>query len=182
MLNILKEKKIITYLLVLNVLIVNYELVTLNEEFFIAVGFFSLFFLKSSVFSNLLKDFYKEEKERTFRLFYDQITRSSTFLLSFAEYFSMYENFREFYNRSFLLNIEYVLSKFNNFYERMEGNEQELPEVIITFYDRLLSSIVTRMEQNYVGYFSEKAKLVDNIYENLINQQEVSESNWILNY
>jgi hypothetical protein len=38
------------------------------------------------------------------------------------------------------------------------------------------------MEQNYVGYFSEKAKLVDNIYENLINQQEVSESNWILNY
>src|SRR4051812_44662863 len=111
------------FLIFLNLLLLSYEFIIFNEEFFIAFTFFSFFFAVSSVISSLLSFSYLEDKSRVFQYVTDDIFLNYSFFQNYINYLIVYEYNKEFLYQyiNFLTDGLYI--KFVSFYENMLLNK-----------------------------------------------------------
>ena len=105
---------IIYALIFLNILLLSYEMIIFNEEFFIAFMFFSFFFITSPVVSNLLFSSYKEDQSRVFSYVVEDIFHNYSFLQNYVNYLAIYEANKEFIFQYVSFLLDGLFLKFVN--------------------------------------------------------------------
>lgn len=170
---------IIYVLIFLNILLLSYEMIIFNEEFFIAFMFFSFFFITSPVVSNLLFSSYKEDQSRVFSYVVEDIFHNYSFLQNYVNYLAIYEANKEFIFQYVSFLLDGLFLKFINFYDKLLLNktlslEKRVPEIFFSFYEKLLTFIVLRFQSKFLDYFLNKW---DNLIFKEINSQLELNSN-----
>jgi hypothetical protein len=173
------------FLIFLNLLLLSYEFIIFNEEFFIAFTFFSFFFAVSSVISSLLSFSYLEDKSRVFQYVTDDIFLNYSFFQNYINYLIVYEYNKEFLYQyiNFLTDGLYI--KFVSFYENMLLNKsltmnERVPEIFFNFSDKLLTFIFSKVQLKFLEYFNNKwdtlilGQIVNNLdFIDSANQEEI---------
>lgn len=147
------------FLISLLLFFLSYEIVTFNEEFFIAISFFSFFFIILPVFGKFFNDFYNEDKNKFYGYLNDDFVQNSLFINSLVENLSFYESTREFLYQNLNFTVYSVLFKFLNYFVNFKKSlnyEEVLQESLFLFYERFLNFIVSRIQSKYLDYFLTK--------------------------
>jgi hypothetical protein len=149
------------FLIFLNLLLLSYEFIIFNEEFFIAVTFFSFFFAASSVISSFLTASYIEDKTRVFQYVADDVFINYFFFQNYINYFTVYEYNKEFLYHYVNFLTECLYLKFIHFYENMLSNKAldiniRVPEIFFNFSDKLLSFVSSKVQTKFLEYFNNK--------------------------
>lgn len=157
------------FLVSLLLFFLSYEIVTFNEEFFIAISFFSFFFITLPVFGKFFNDFYNEDKNKFYGYLNEGFIQNSFFIHSLVENLSFYESTREFLYQNLNFTVYSVLFKFLNYFIEFKKSlnyEEVLPENLFLFYEKFLNFIVSRIQSKYLDYFLTKWDV--NIYNETI--------------
>jgi hypothetical protein len=157
------------FLVSLLLFFLSYEIVTFNEEFFIAISFFSFFFITLPVFGKFFNDFYNEDKNKFYGYLNEDFIQNSFFIHSLVENLSFYESTREFLYQNLNFTVYSVLFKFLNYFIEFKKSlnyEEVLPENLFLFYEKFLNFIVSRIQSKYLDYFLTKWDV--NIYNETI--------------
>lgn len=147
------------FLISLLLFFLSYEIVTFNEEFFIAISFFSFFFITLPVFGKFFNDFYNEDKNKFYGYLNEDFVQNSLFIHSLVENLSFYESTREFLYQNLNFTVYSVLFKFLNYFIEFKKSlnyEEVLPESLFIFYEKFLNFIVSRIQSKYLDYFLTK--------------------------
>jgi hypothetical protein len=149
------------FLIFLNFLLLSYEFIIFNEEFFIAFTFFSFFFAASSVISSLLSSSYVEDKTRVFQYVADDIFINYSFFQNYVNYLIVYEYNKEFLYQYINFLTDSLYAKFIHFYENMLLNKNlsindRIPEMFFNFSDKLLSFVSAKVQTKFLEYFYNK--------------------------
>lgn len=147
------------FLVSLLLFFLSYEIVTFNEEFFIAISFFSFFFITLPVFGKFFNDFYNEDKNKFYGYLNEDFVQNSVFIHSLVENLSFYESTREFLYQNLNFTVYSVLFKFLNYFLEFKKSlnyEEVLPENLFLFYEKFLNFIVSRIQSKYLDYFLTK--------------------------
>ena len=149
----------ILLLIALDLLLFGYELIILNEEFFIAFVFFCFFFAAYPIFRGLIYGNFKDEHYKLLVVSEEIFSSKFSFLINYVNTLFVYELNKEFIYSYANFLLDSIFFKFLSFSYYMQANKR-IPLFLYSFIEKLFNFVLLRVQDKLLVYFLNKWKFL----------------------